>query len=247
MCWHRLPPEAPVGKCRRAGIAECCEKRCAGLRNRVSQSAEESIHFYAVAINSRTTQASRPCCVSVIFFCGRSMQELLKPLAKATPPVLTYIDKGVGASILKAGWVMGWQCEQRGIKVTSTISTGQRAIMHETGHQMAHILNWNEELSAALNNELTNHAPMVRGSLFEVVERNGGGCIAFVHTGFAAVAALHDVVSGMPHAYLPITSNDPHLYLLRQGAHMNIEMCRQFYGAGPWDDLEKAFTVYARH
>lgn len=63
---------------------------------------------------------------------------------------------------------------------------------------------------------------------------------AFVHTGFAAVAALHDVVSGMPHAVFAYHQHDPHpISYLR--VLMNIEMCRQFYGAGPWDDLEEAF------
>ena len=33
----------------------------------------------------------------------KSMAPLLQPMGKSVPPVLTYIDKGLGASILKAG------------------------------------------------------------------------------------------------------------------------------------------------
>ncbi|MDF2188384.1 hypothetical protein [Paraflavitalea sp. CAU 1676] len=211
------------------------------LRNRYLK-AEESIHFYTVAINSRTTPGISALLRGCDILCVRSMQELLKPLAKATPPVLTYIDKGVGASILKAGLRLwdGNVSNVAAIKVTQHNLYRPTAIIHETGHQMAHILNWNEELSAALNNELTNHAPMVGEAFSRWSSEMAADAFAFVHTGFAAVAALHDVVSGMPHAVFAYHQHDPHpISYLR--VLMNIEMCRQFYGAGPWDDLEEAF------
>jgi hypothetical protein len=63
---------------------------------------------------------------------------------------------------------------------------------------------------------------------------------AFVHSGFGAVAALHDVVSGLPQAVFAYHQHDPHpISYIR--VLMNIEMCRQFYGTGAWDDLEEAF------
>ena len=68
----------------------------------------------------------------------------------------------------------------------------------------------------------------------------GADAFAFVHTGFAAVAALHDVVSGAPQAVFAYHQHDPHpISYIR--VLMNIEMCRQFYGSGPWDSLEEAF------
>jgi hypothetical protein len=61
-----------------------------------------------------------------------------------------------------------------------------------------------------------------------------------VHTGFGSVAALHDVLSGMPHSVFAYHLHDPHpISYIR--VMMNLEMCRQFYGTGPWDDLEESF------
>jgi hypothetical protein len=114
------------------------------------------------------------------------------------------------------------------------------AIIHETGHQVAHILNWNEELSIALANRLTRPSKIVGAAFSGWSSEIAADAFAFVHAGFASVAALHDVVSGSPPAVFAYHQNDPHpVSYLR--VLLNIEMCRQFYGSGPWDDLEEAF------
>ena len=127
------------------------------LRNRYLK-AEETIHFYTVAVNSRTTPGLAALLRACDILCVKSMQELLQPLGKETPLVLTYVDKGVGASILKAGLRLwdGKISPVAAIKVTQHNLYRPTAIIHETGHQVAHILNWNEDLSNALNNELNN-------------------------------------------------------------------------------------------
>ena len=204
--------------------------------------AEETIHFYTIAINSRTTPGIAALLRACDILCVKSMQELLQPLGKETPPVLTYIDKGVGASILKAGLRLwdGNISPVAAIKVTQHNLYRPTAIIHETGHQVAHMLNWNEELSSALNNELNNH-PKIAGAAFAGWSSEmAADAFAFVHTGYAAVAALHDVVSGLPQAVFAYHQHDPHpISYVR--VLMNIEMCRQFYGPGPWDDLEESF------
>jgi len=204
--------------------------------------AEETIHFYTVAINSRTTPGIAALLRACDVLCVKSMQELLQPLGKETPLVLTYVDKGVGASILKAGLRLwdGNISQVAAIKVTQHNLYRPTAIIHETGHQMAHILNWNEELSSALNNELNNH-PKIDGAAFAGWSSEmAADAFAFVHTGYAAVAALHDVVSGAPQAVFAYHQHDPHpISYIR--VLMNIEMCRQFYGPGPWDNLEESF------
>lgn len=211
------------------------------LRNKYLK-AEETIHFYTVAVNSRTTPGLAALLRACDILCVRSMQELLQPLGKETPRVLTYIDKGVGASILKAGLRLwdGRISPVAAIKVTQHNLYRPTAIIHETGHQVAHILGWNEELAAALGNELTNHSKIVGAAYAGWSGEMAADAFAFVHTGFAAVAALHDVVSGVPQAVFAYHQYDPHpISYLR--VLMNIEMCRQFYGAGPWDQLEEAF------
>lgn len=203
---------------------------------------EETIHFYTVAINSRTTPNIAALLRACDILCMRSMQELLKPLGKEAPPVLTYVDKGVGASILKAGLRLwdGNISPVAAIKITQHNLFRPTAIIHETGHQVAHIINWNEELAVALDNQLTNHSKIVGAAFSGWASEIAADAFAFVHTGFASVAALHDVVSGSPEAVFAYHRHDPHpVCYLR--VLLSIEMCRQFYGAGPWDELEVAF------
>lgn len=204
--------------------------------------AEETIHFYTVAINSRTTPNIAALLRACDILCMRSMQELLKPLGKETPSVLTYVDKGVGASILKAGLRLwdGRISPVAAIKITQHNLFRPTAIIHETGHQVAHIINWNEELAVALNNQLSNHSKIVGAAFSGWASEIAADAFAFVHTGFASVAALHDVVSGSPQAVFAYHQHDPHpICYIR--VLLSIEMCRQFYGAGPWDELEVAF------
>ncbi len=211
------------------------------LRNKYLK-AEETIHFYTVAINSRTTSGLAALLRACDILCVKSMEELLRPLGKETPYVLTYVDKGVGASILKAGLRLwdGRISPVAAIKVTQHNLYRPTAIIHETGHQVAHILNWNDELSARLNNELNRHPKIVGAAFAGWSSEMAADAFAFVHTGYAAVAALHDVVSGLPQAVFAYHQHDPHpISYIR--VLMNIEMCRQFYGHGAWDDLEEAF------
>jgi hypothetical protein len=204
--------------------------------------AEETIHFYTVAINSRTTSGLAALLRACDILCVRSMQELLQPIGQITPQVLTYVDKGVGASILKAGLRLwdGRMSPVAAIKVTQHNLYRPTAIIHETGHQVAHMLKWNDELSVILQTKLSAH-PKIAGEAYSGWSGEiAADAFAFVHTGYAAVSALHDVVSGMAQAVFAYHLNDPHpISYIR--VLMNIEMCRQFYGAGPWDNLEESF------
>ena len=203
---------------------------------------EETIHFYTVAINSRTTPSIAALLRACDILCKKSMQELLQQLGKDTPAILTYIDKGVGASILKAGLRLwdGNISNVAAVKITQHNLFRPTAIIHETGHQVAHILSWNEELSVGLLNGLKNHEDVVGAAFAGWSSEMAADAFAFVHTGYASVAALHDVVSGTPPSVFAYHRHDPHpICYIR--VLMNIEMCRQFYGPGLWDSLEEAF------
>lgn len=204
--------------------------------------AEETIHFYTVALNSRTTANISALLRACDILCEKSMQELLQPLGKSTPEVLTYIEKGVGASILKAGLRLwdGNISPVAAIKITQHNLFRPTAIIHETGHQVAHITGWTEELAEALLKNLNNHPEVVGQATSKWASEIAADAFAFVHTGFASVAALHDVVSGNPAAIFAYHSHDPHpISYVR--VMLGIEMCRQFYGAGEWDNLEASF------
>ena len=204
--------------------------------------AEETIHFYTVAVNSRTTPNIAALLRACDILCKKSMQEALDPLGKVVPSVLTYIDKGVGASILKAGLRLwdGKISSVAAIKITQHNLFRPTAIIHETGHQVAHVLDWNNELSDALRNGLSSQSRLVGSAFAGWSSEIAADAFAFVHTGYAAVAALNDVISGSPQTVFAYQMNDPHpICYIR--ILMNVEMCRQFYGSGPWDDLEEAF------
>jgi hypothetical protein len=211
------------------------------LRNQYLK-AEETIHFYTTAINSRTTPHIAALLRACDIICLRSMRAILLPLNRKSPYVLTYVDKGIGASILKAGLRLwdGNISTVAAVKVTQHNLFRPTAIIHETGHQMAHILNWNDEL-AAVYKERLNAEPGSVGSMFASWSSEiAADAFAFVHAGFASVAALHDVVNGTPQSIFTWHMHDPHpIGYVR--VLLNLEMCRAFYGNGPWDDLELVF------
>jgi hypothetical protein len=217
------------------------KQRLTGLREEYLR-AEQTIHFYTIALNSRTTSNVSALLRACDILCIKSMEELLIPLNKKAPFVLTYIDKGIGASILKAGLRLwdGNISPVAAIKVTQHNLFRPTAIIHETGHQVAHILNWNDELSNVFRLQLNNHPKVVSAAFANWASEIAADAFAFVHTGFGSIAALHDVVSGFPQSVFAFHANDPHpISYVR--VLMGLEMCRQFYGPGPWDDLEMAF------
>ena len=64
---------------------------------------------------------------------------------------------------------------------------------------------------------------------------------SFAHTGFASVAALHDVLDGDPALVFRHVPGDPHpISYLR--VLLGVQMCRYFYGEGPWDTLALSWT-----
>jgi hypothetical protein len=61
-----------------------------------------------------------------------------------------------------------------------------------------------------------------------------------VHCGYAAVAALHDVVASDESLVLRYLPGDPHpIPYIR--VMLNVEYCRRMFGAGPWDELADAW------
>ena len=211
------------------------------LRNQYLK-AEETIHFYTDAINSRTTANIAALLRACDIICVKSMQELLQPLGKTTPNVLTYIDKGVGASILKAGLRLwdGNVSNVAAIKVTHHNLFRPTSLIHEAGHQIAHVLGWNEELAKGLESKLSNHPKIVGAVYASWASEIAADAFAFVHTGYAAVAALHDVVCGNPNAVFAFNPNDPHPTSYIR-VLLGAEMTYQFYGPGPQDQLVAAF------
>jgi hypothetical protein len=205
---------------------------------------ETTLDFFASAINSRTSQGVAGLMRACDTLAHRSMAQLLDALGKPTPVVLTYLDKGLGASILKAGLRL-WDATSinpvAAIKITRHNLHRPTALIHEAGHQVAHIVGWNAELAAALSAGLPDAPAGVADVWAGWASEIAADAFAFVHTGYGSVAALHDVLAGEETFVFRYGPGDPHpVSFLR--VLLGVEMCRKFYGSGPWDELADVWT-----
>ncbi len=158
------------------------------------------------------------------------------------------INTRIGAAVLRANlrlWDGTGVNPVAAIKITHHNLLRNTALIHEAGHQAAAVVGWNEELASKLADGLTGAPDGVAGAWASWASEIGADAFAFVHTGYAAVAALHDVLAAEDAVVFRHTSGDPHpISYIR--VLLGVEMCRQFYDAGPWDDLAQAWvTLYA--
>jgi hypothetical protein len=236
--------DALVAELRAAFTVEQLEElrvRVIRFRRRYLQ-VETALDFFGDAVNSRTS----PRLAGLLRACDEmalmSMQKVLQPLGREVPPILTYVDKGLGASILRAGlrlWDGGSVSPAAALKITRQNLYRPTALIHESGHQVAHIVGWNEELAAVLRRELAPVSADVADTWAGWSSEIAADTHAFAHTGYGSVAALHDVVSGGSTVFR-LTPGDPHpVAYLR--VLLGVQMCVRFYGAGPWDDLGRAW------
>ena len=233
--------EAELRAASGAGELEQLRIRVVNFRRRYIQ-VETALDFYGDAINSRTS----PRLAGLLSACDElatiSMRSVLEPLGRPVPPVLTYVDKGLGASILRAGlrlWDGGSVSPAAAVKITRQNLYRPTALIHETGHQVAHILGWNDELAALLGRELKPAAADTAAVWAGWASEIAADTYAFAHTGYGSVAALHDVVSGGATVFR-LAPGDPHpVAYLR--VLLGVQMCVRFFGAGPWDDLGRAW------
>jgi len=231
----KTPPSAqPTERLRRSLLA---------LRGEYLR-AETMLDFFGDAINTRTGPEISALLRGCDILATESMRQLLDQFNKKTPPVLTYVDKGLGASVLKAGlrlWDGVTINPVSAIKIVRHNLRRPSSLFHEAGHQVAHQLGWNDEMAGALAEALRD-APLGiveawTGWASEVV----GDVFAFVHTGYASVAALHDVLAGEEETVFALRPGDPHpVSFIR--VLLGAEMCRHCYGAGPWDDLAASWA-----
>jgi hypothetical protein len=206
---------------------------------------ETTLDFYSDALAMRAQPKLGALLRACDHFATRSMAEGLAPLGRQAPFALTYLDKGLGASILKAGlrlWDPAVENPVAAIKVVRHNMLRPTALIHETGHQVAHTLDWNRELAEAFRLGLRGCGNPVADLFENWAPEIAGDAYAFVHTGYAALAALRDVVAGTPSAVFQLLPGDPHptawLRVL-----LNVACCRHCYGQGPWDDLEAVWLA----
>jgi hypothetical protein len=212
------------------------------LRSSYSRT-ETAVDFFADALATRASPETGALLRACDHIATRSMAEALTPLGRQVPAALSYLDAGLGASVLKAGlrlWDGTAENPVAAIKVVRHNLLRPTSIIHEAGHQVAHMLGWNDELRGAL--AAAGPDRQVNLVYSRWASEIAADAFAFAHTGFASAAALHDVVDGPTANVFQYLPSDPHpisyLRLL-----LVIEWCRQSYGVGPWDRMAETWTT----
>ena len=212
------------------------------LRRRYLQ-AEIVLDFYGDAINSRSNPALRGILRGLDTLAGDSMAATLGPLGIDAPRALVYVDKGLGASILRAGirlWDQAHPSPAAAIKLTRHNLSHPTAILHETGHQVAHLTGWTAELADALYGVLAPGSADVAQLWRSWAGEVAADVYAFALAGWAPVFALSTVVDGTTAEVFRIRYGDPHPFGWIR-VMFNAALCRSWYGAGPWDDVAGAW------
>jgi hypothetical protein len=216
------------------------------LRHRYLQ-AETVLDFYGDAINTRTNPSLRALLGGYDTLAGDSMAATLGPLGIQPPPALVYLDKGLGASILRAGVRLRDQAHPSpaaAIKLTRHNLSYPTALLHETGHQVAHLTGWNAELGDALHAALVDRSAEVAGLWRSWAGEIAADVHAFAQAGWAPVFALANVVDGSSAEVFRIRFGDPHPFAWIR-VLFNVALCRSWFGSGPWDDVARVW--WQRH
>ncbi len=229
-----------------AGDLARIRERLISFRQRYLQ-AETVIDFYAEAVNTRTTPRLGRLLRGLDSIAVDSMDAVLRPLGIEAPPVLTYLDKGLGASILRAGvrlWDSGALSPAAAIKITRHNLLRPTSLIHETFHQVAHLTGWNDELAAALFSALRPFSPLAAAAWRQWAREVAADVGAFVLLGYAPVPALANVVDGTTRQVFNMPPRDPHPFAWLR-VMFNAELCANWFGDGPWDALREVWR--SRH
>ena len=128
-------------------------------------------------------QALERVCDSLAY---RSLDYALDQLGKATPLVITYIESGLKGAVLKANlrlWDRSTISPAAAIKIVRHNLHRPTALIHESGHQFAHIVGWTGELAATLEEALAAVSPQLRAVWAGWASEIAADTFAFAHTG----------------------------------------------------------------
>jgi hypothetical protein len=218
-------------------------RRVLALRQHYLQ-VETVLEFYGDAVGTRTNPRLGAILRGLDVIAGDSLDMILRRLDIDAPPAVVYLDKGLGAAILRADvrlWDQSSLSPVAAIKLTRHNLPHPTALLHETGHQVAHQTGWTTELADALAQVLTPRSRELAEVWHGWASEVGADVHAFVQAGWAPLPALANVVDGTTEAVYQLIPGDPHpIPLVR--VLFNAALCRHWFGAGPWDDLAAAWA-----
>ena len=204
-----------------------------------------TLDFLGDAVNSRTSPVLRAALSTLDRLAVASMAPVLQRANKPVPRAIVYQDKGTGASIYRAGvrlWAPGAVMPVAAIKIVRHNLYRPTSLFHETGHQVAHLTGWTTSVRDAIARALENDAEL-RAMWTPWASEIAADVYAFLHTGYASVAALYDVV-GEAATILRWPVGDPHpIGWLRTA--LGCAFARLCFGeAGPWVSLQRAMEAH---
>ena len=205
---------------------------------------DTTLDFLGDAVNSRTSPQLRAVLSTLDRLAVASMAPVLQRANKPVPRVLVYQDKGTGASILRAGvrlWAPGTVMPVAAIKIVRHNLYRPTSMFHETGHQVTSLTDWLPSVRAAIASALGDDAAL-KAMWTPWASEIAADVFAFLHTGYASVAALYDVV-GDAQTILHWPLGDPHpIGFLRTA--LGCAFARQCFGpTGPWVSLQRAMQA----
>lgn len=205
---------------------------------------DTTLDFLGDAVNTRTSPLLRTALSTLDMLAASSMEKVLKLAGKPVPRVLVYQDKGTGASILRAGvrlWTPGAVMPVAAIKIVRHNLYRPTSLFHEVGHQVASLTGWTEATRDAIGAALSEDADL-RAMWTPWASEIVADVFAFLHTGYASVAALYDVVCD-PATILRWPIGDPHpIGWLRTA--LGCAFARLCFGSvGPWNALQRAMMA----
>jgi hypothetical protein len=213
------------------------------FRRRYAQ-VEVTLDFFGDAVTSRTSGPLQAALTALDQLAVSSMMPALVPAKAPVPPVLTYLDKGMGASILRAGirlWAPGTVNPCAAIKIVRHNLYRPTSLFHETGHQVAHETGWTQSMRDAIARVLSDDAEL-RTMWVAWSSEIAADVYAFLHTGYASVAALYDVV-GDARTILRWPIGDPHPIGWSRTL-LGCALARVSFGTdGPWEALEQSMLA----
>jgi hypothetical protein len=202
---------------------------------------DTTLDFFGDAVNSRTSPSLRAALRTLDRLAVASMRPPLERVGKPVPSALVYADKGSGASILKvdtAMWAAGLRNPVAAIKIVRHNLYRPTSLFHETGHQVAHLTDWTRSIRDALA-KAAGPDTALRTMWTPWASEVAADTYAFLHTGYASVAALYDVV-GDAESILRWPLGDPHpIGWLR--TLLGCAFAAECFGeSGPWQSLAAA-------
>jgi hypothetical protein len=219
--------------------SDLAEVRRQVLRLRTRYFQAETVHdFFLDAITTRSVPELAAVLRGLDRLAGDALDMTLRPLGIEAPPVLVYLDRGLGASILRANIRLFDDANPSpaaAIKLTRHNLLYPTALLHECGHQFAHLTGWTAELAdgfaTILGRESRELGEMWRSTASEVAADVYGFCLS----GWAPIPALANVVDGTTAAVYRRIPGDPHPYPLIR-VLFNAALAADWYGpAGPWN------------